>query len=1015
MTLEQQQAIALASARARAAQSAQPIEQPEAPQSSLADTIGRYAAIAGREVTPAAVAMGTGALAGIPLGLGGGPISWATVPAAMGVGGLYGLGAYGLSRMFGNPVIEITNSLAGTDIPTFAQGEEALKDKFYGDFGKPNTPIERIYASGVQGVVDSAGGYGMGKLAMKAASPVIKGVGEVLAQNPVSDAVIGGVTGLGVGTAREAAPDSTTAQVITGLALPFAAGTAVNAAKYGLRNSGTLGSYLTGSAGQDAEQIMALADKEANLTTRGGIFNRQASAMRSATDRVAREIQDAAQASGQPIGDAITNIDNTTAALNSPAQQALPPGIRQDLPLSPGFRATTGLASNNIGLGMMEKGMGNSEPRMVRRNYENQQAINRESAQATAPAKTYDDSRNSTQRFFTNILRGKQQAANTAQRNAKGALQSAESDLATARADIADRGSSSQRADASEAIRGSLTREQKAAKITIDEAFAKVPQDVTVDVSENTLKGVNNAMAIYKNRIAEMPAAIQDLYDIVKSGGGKMSSGVAQKNLEDLYAFASRAPAESVEARVLGELRSALDADITKVEEFSVPLREARNIYRDVMIRLFKSDASFDTLHGRGQGNVPLIKPSKTVDRYLSGRTRESAKQLNDALSYSGGKVSVADEKALEDWVLSSLGDRTSGVSGKPTPAKVQKFLSDNEAMLAELPNGITNKIVDIANKLTTLEGKVGSAQEAATAAASRAKAAGKYAETSIVGKFSSPDKGATGFAAAIESKNPASNVRRLMKIASKDKTGKATEDFKSAAKTYFSDLIKNFGSTTAEGASNAADNMTSAAKLSKQLERHGDVMKLIYTPDELSALQQTRRRLEAMTRQNRQIGSGSSTKPTEGAQTFLEEVASNSAGRGTTISNVPGVKQIRQANTVLQAFETIVGRSIKSGKEDKFYKDLKVEAMLNPEVAKILLKRKPQADANYASVFKKPAMVTWMQAWDQENNQDEKPVSAAKSQAPTAKSQAPSDPAESAPAPAARYRYENGKLVPVQ
>lgn len=1026
MTLEQQQAMAMANARARAASvgsqppSTQypsaspsalpaPTRQMEAPD--VAGTISRYGTIAARELTPATAFMATGAALGAPAaGIGMLP------------GAVAGLGTYGLTRLLGNPAVEITNAATGLNIPTPSQGEEALKNMIYGEASAPNTPTERIFASGIQGLADSVGGYGMGKMALNAgksiASPMLQGVGKTLTQTPALDAGVGLVTGTSMGTVSEAT-DNPYAKFAIGMAAPVATATGINALKAGtnaLGGSQALSSFLTGGMDAGSQQILNAADKAANLNVRTGFFNREAPAFRAAADRVGREIQAAATAGGKTtIDETIANIDSATSALNSNPQTALPAGVNPSIPLSPGFNITTGAASDNVGLGMMERGIGNSSPRMQQRNIDNMRAINRESAQATSPAAGYDDTANAAQSFVSGALRDKQIAANQGATLAQRNLRDAETGLANEQANISDRSDSLNRAEASTKIRASLTNEQKLASAAVDEKFATVPQNVTIDLSENTLKQLDNTIAAYEETLLPKPAAVDELAAILKANGNQLPSGVAQKNLQALYEFASSAPAGSQQAKALGELRSALDTDISLVEEVSIPLKQARNFYRETFVPQFKSGDSFDVLYRRGAGNAPSVNPSQTIDQYLQGGSQESAKQLNNALSFSGGKVSVKDEAALTDWVLSNLGAKS---GSKPTPEKVDAFLRSNSAMLAELPQSITGKIQDIANNLTTLGKGVETATEAATQAGKRVKIADQLADKSPLAQYANPDRASTGFANAVQSQNPIQNLRRLLKVAAKDKTGKATEDLKNSARQYYTDLIKNRGSSTTGSLENAAastaDDMTSLAKLSKQLEKDEAVLSQIFTQDEMSVLRQTRNRLRAMTRPGRQIGANSSTKPTEGAESFLEEVASESAGRGTTISNVPGVKQARQLNTIVQFFKSAAGRSIKSGKEEQFYKDLRTEAMLNPEIAKILLKRKPPEPTKYASALKKPAMVAWMQTWDQENNQDEKPAISTKSQAPVAKSQAPSDPAQPT-APKKRFRYKNGKLVPAE
>jgi hypothetical protein len=100
---------------------------------------------------------------------------------------------------------------AGLPVHTMSQNLDAL--------GLPtaDTPGEKMTSAVIQPVASTLTGQGVGRAMMGAAAPVVQGIGEALAAQPVTQAVAAGVGG-----ATQEATGSPTAGLIAGLAVPLA-------------------------------------------------------------------------------------------------------------------------------------------------------------------------------------------------------------------------------------------------------------------------------------------------------------------------------------------------------------------------------------------------------------------------------------------------------------------------------------------------------------------------------------------------------------------------------------------------------------------------------------------------------------------------------------------------------------------------------------------------------------------------------------------------------------------------
>lgn len=164
-----------------------------------------------RGLAPIATGAAIGAAAGAPL-LGVGAIP----------GAIAGAGAAGLATFAADPIVSGINSLFGTNYTMPTQAMEDLLTR--AGVAKPKSEAERIIQQAVSGASGAGSGVALGKQLMTAAGPVTRGVGQVMASQPVLQTVAGATGGAAGQTAAELGAGSLgqIAATVAGGVTPFA-------------------------------------------------------------------------------------------------------------------------------------------------------------------------------------------------------------------------------------------------------------------------------------------------------------------------------------------------------------------------------------------------------------------------------------------------------------------------------------------------------------------------------------------------------------------------------------------------------------------------------------------------------------------------------------------------------------------------------------------------------------------------------------------------------------------------
>jgi len=976
MTLEQQQALALSRARQRAAQS-QPTQPPEQPQGGFLNSAARMANVVSREAAPYVAA---GSAAAIPTLIAGQmgpqvalPEEIVTVPAAF----LGGMGAYGLSRLFGDPAISATNAVAGTEIPTVSQATSNLLDAS-GAFIPPDqqTPAERVVGTATMGAADALSGAGVGKqLAAYGAGPVSEAfgkvagpvasripflrsripatadqgarkLGEYLSRTPKADAALGAAGGAAY-QGMEEQGGNTAQNVAAGIVAPMALGIAQNVMTRRLPNmigADNLSAFFGGAA-DDVRQI-ASRPLDSMPITDIGQSGRKAAAATQAVNNVAQYLQDQAQRGGG-VGQAISNISDA-GQMYSGGQ------VRPD--------AAT--LSDNMGLIGAMRGVAN-DPTVAARASANQAAVGREVSEALPQVGAGPKA---AQRFMRGELESGVKAADVERQTKFQSLQSEEGKLSQLQSQVDVSGEAMNRAAASEAALPALRGKDAEMRAVNQKLSDAIPKDTPVNIGNNTKKAAQSAINEYKNRATGEPTEeIQALLKLAQDNPNILS-GEAHENFKDLYNLAANAQTQN-ERRLVEGVRNALRADIEAVPELRDPFKAFNKFYAETYHPSYREGASRDVLIGRKAGNEPKIAPEATLDRFLKVSQMEGGRdagRLVKALSGQSG-MTPKSEKIIGDWMESSISAaiRDSKTADKAAVAKA--WMDKHSLILKELPPSAQDRVMKIQSDFGIAQSGVAKAKGEFAASEEALSAAQRKLTDTPEGKFSAPGmEAANNVDKWLYGEKARSTMLQLVKSAKKDKTGRSMEGLKNAVKQSLERKIKNVGSTTEGNAAEIAmsDFGTSFAKMNKILssEETTKALRQIFSPKEIESLDRIRKKIAVATRINKKATAGSITAYLgKESQSQIDEIAKGIAAPGSSTTAM-GASAVRTIKTIKDLAVGLAKTSvIDTDTMEKLQREVLLKALLDPDVAVALLRRPTPENLKTTSSILKPIVRSFM------------------------------------------------------
>lgn len=957
MTLEQQQALALSRARQRAASASQQQPTPvqgaqETPDSGFMGKVARISNVVAREAAPY-VAAGTG---GAALGLAGGPFAGVTVPG----GFLAGAGAYGLSKLFGDPAISAANAVMGTEIPTVSQASDNLLDAT-GMFMSPDqqTKGERVIGTATQGAMDAMSGVGAGKqLAQYGAGPVsemvgkvagpvaskipflksripqtadegARALGEFLSRTPRADMALGGLGGASY-QALEEQGGTTGQNVAAGIAVPMIAGIGYNLAARRFPNA--IGAdNLAAFFGGAADEVKQIAGRPLDNMpiTEIGQSGRKAAAATQAVRNVSEYLKDQTGKAGS-IDDVINNL--------SQAGDIYGGGL---------VKPDAATLSNNMGMIGAMRSVAN-DPVVAARAKANKAAVGQEVSEALprigAPARA-------AQNFMRGELESGIKSADLERQQKFQSLTGAESEIDRLQSQADVTGDALNRAAASEAALPALRGKDAEMRAVSQKLSDAIPKDLPVNIGGNTKKAAQAAVNEFKNRATGEPT--EEIKALLKLADENPSilSGEAHENFKDLYNLAASAQTPN-ERRLVEGVRNALRKDIEAVSELQEPFKKFNQFYSKTYHPNYREGASLDVLTGRKAGNEMKIAPEATLDRFLRVSEMEGgrdARRLVGALSGKSGMNSDS-EKIIGDWVESSISSAIRDSKSTDKAAVAKAWMDKHSLIINELPPSAQNRVMKIQSDFGLAQGSLSKAKSELMASEEALSAAKQKLTSTPEGKFS-----ARGMQAAnnvdewLYGKKARATMNQLVQTAKRDKSGKAIQGLKNAVKESLERKIKNVGSTTEGNAADIAleDFGTSFAKMNKVLssEETSRALRQVFSPKEIESLSRIRKKIAISTRINEKATTGSITAYLgKGGQSQLDEIARGIAAPGSSTTAF-GAGAVRTLKTIKDlAVGATKSTIVDNDTLNKLQHEILLKALLDPDVAVALL-RTPNAE----------------------------------------------------------------------
>lgn len=610
-----------------------------------------------------------------------------------------------------------------------------------------------------------------------------------------------------------------------------------------------------------------------------------------------------------------------------------------------GYKATTGTLSNNEGLIALERGQA-TDPRYVARTRENDAAI---SGNVNA---TLDSSKGAQPAATGKFLEGQQAGmldqADQSVANAEGRLASGKADLAAEQGalDAQQQVGARASAEARDKILAAKAEDDKAIRAAYGAVDPNLPADFTnthaAAVKAKAEVGDTGVVPSIVDRIISERAPVPD--KTVKTGlldqdGAPITRQEAPKpktffeleadlkNVNQAIREAETA-GRSNDARILGIVKDGINADLDKLGANNDALRAANQQYRESYAPKFKQGASADVLRAGKGGAESAVPPSETIDRYM--RSPEEAARLKSII---GDNPEGA--KNVRDWFVSDLAK--TAPKGDMTADRVKVWMERNGALLDQFP-AVKAEVQQMRNRLQNKSKMVGQMeQDVKTAAESRKETQAAYKDDPASLFIGGDPIEAVG--TAMSGKNAEQKMRQLLAAAGKDGSGQAREGLVNATKEWLNRELRRAGAVV-KGDNAAA---TEIGDLKVSFAKANDLMtdpqtrralEAVLGKEDVAALDRVRKQLEISDRRNAR---GTTNSETADLMTNLAKggdvgaAVSAWAGpiKGTAVNRLLGVAQKYLAGDP-------------AGKA----KQLILDAMLDPELARTLLLRPSEKNA---------------------------------------------------------------------
>ena len=300
--------------------------------------------------------------------------------------------------------------------------------------------------------------------------------------------------------------------------------------------------------------------------------------------------------------------------------------------------------------------------------------------------------------------------------------------------------------------------------------------------------------------------------------------------------------------------------------------------------------------------------------------SQESANQIKHIIATSPNRGEA--EKAIREFLIGEFADRMRGAGNKVDTNMVDFWLNNptNRAVLKEFPD-IRKEVLLFRGKLGSKINRQGLLGQEVQNAIDASKKTEKEISKGVARFYGNGEDTVSAVGKAISSPTPARAMAELVEFSAKDKTGQAKEGLRAALSDHLQRAVQ-------KGRQLPGGQMSLMQSQLKRLltdTRKREALEQLYTKGELKILDRIQSQMDIMDRINVQVTSGSSTAPLLNTAENVRTIFASLWGivKGTGIFFI--TKRIRNAI---------------SGDPKVLFEKALIESMLNPELAKQMLKK---------------------------------------------------------------------------
>lgn len=320
----------------------------------------------------------------------------------------------------------------------------------------------------------------------------------------------------------------------------------------------------------------------------------------------------------------------------------------------------------------------------------------------------------------------------------------------------------------------------------------------------------------------------------------------------------SRAAGDFGRADTAKGIRKGVNEDVRAAAESGVPgtekLAQADSYYRTEFAPYFRNGNVSPKFFGQidKDGSRAATPPEQTAEKFLRAGSSGRAAAEDVASILRIAPDPAEGMAAATDYVLADAAGKVIGADGKISETALARFITQREGMFGQLPevrqrfDALLKDVRDGTAKRNTL-----------ASALEQARVGAKLTERQInegALKLIADSEPRKAVAAVFAGKDTPAAMREAVERFKADPA--AAQGWKAAVTDYLVDQV----TTASKAAVSDANDTVSLAKIRNVFSRNEAALAEVYSPAEMQALQQIKKRLEVMSNRGAQASTGSAT-----------------------------------------------------------------------------------------------------------------------------------------------------------